>query len=145
METVLQLVARLSAGLFAGAAMYVSLVEHPARMRCGTSLAATEFGPSYYRAAAMQAPLASAGFLSGTAVWLMGAHFLWAVGGILLGSTILVTMIVIWPTNKQLLDPALDKDSALANRLLVRWGRLHILRTNLSIVAFLMFLTLKSH
>jgi len=93
----------------------------------------------------MQAPLASAGFLSGTAVWLMGAHFLWAVGGILLGSTILVTMIVIWPTNKQLLDPALDKDSALANRLLVRWGRLHILRTNLSIVAFLMFLTLKSH
>ena len=53
----------LSAGLFAGAAAYVTFVEHPARMQCGIRLAATEFAPSYKRATLMQAPLAAIGFL----------------------------------------------------------------------------------
>ena len=35
MESVLQLVATLSAGLFAGAATYITFVKHPARMECG--------------------------------------------------------------------------------------------------------------
>lgn len=144
MEAILQLVATLSAGLFAGAAAYVSLVEHPARMQCGTRLAVTEFGPSYKRATAMQAPLAAVGFLSGTAAWLIGGHILLVVGGVLLGAVIPLTLVVIMPTNKQLLDPSLDKDSVLAKQLLVRWGRLHALRTILSGVAFVIFLVLKS-
>jgi hypothetical protein len=144
METGLQLVATLSAGLFAGAALYITLVEHPARMQCGPGLAVTEFGPSYKRATVMQAPLAAVGFLSGTAAWLTGAHFLWAVGGILLGAVIPLTLIIIAPTNKQLLDSALDRDSALGQRLLRRWGRLHALRTVMGVVAFVMFLILKS-
>jgi uncharacterized membrane protein len=143
MEPVLQLVATLSAGLFAGAALYVTFVEHPARMQCGPSLAVTEFGPSYKRATVMQAPLAAVGFLGGTAVWLMGAHILWAAGGILLGAAIPLTLIAILPTNNQLLDPALDKESAFAKRLLVRWGRLHAIRTILSVIAFVTFLILK--
>src|SRR5256885_238109 len=40
--------------LFTGAAIYVNLAEHPARMACGTQLAATEWIPSYKRAARMQ-------------------------------------------------------------------------------------------
>jgi hypothetical protein len=120
MEAVLQLVATLSAGLFAGAALYITLVEHPARMQCSTCLAVTEFSPSYRRATAMQAPLATVGFLSGTAASLIEAHFLWAAGGVLLGAVIPLTLIAIAPTNKQLLDPALDRDSTLAGRLLLR-------------------------
>src|ERR1700736_2298220 len=143
MAIVLELAATLSAGLFAGAATYITLVEHPARMQCGTRLAVTEFGPSYKRATMMQAPLAAVGFLSGTAARLTGVHFLWAVGGVLLGAVIPLTLIVIAPTNKQLLDPALDRDSALAQRLLLRWGRLHAIRTIVSAVAFVMFLLLK--
>ncbi len=50
----LEMLSTLSAGLFAGAAIYISLVEHPARLECGTSLAITEFAPSYRRAAVMQ-------------------------------------------------------------------------------------------
>ncbi len=145
MEAALQLLATLSAGLFAGAATYIIFVEHPARMQCGTDLAVTEFGPSYKRATMMQAPLAAVGFLSGTAAWLIGSHFLWAAGGVLLGAVIPLTLSVIAPTNKQLLDPALDKDSPLAKRLLLRWGRLHTLRTILSAVAFVMFLILKHY
>jgi hypothetical protein len=33
----------LASGLFSGAALYVSFVEHPARMQCGTRHAVTEF------------------------------------------------------------------------------------------------------
>ena len=134
MESALQLIATLSAGLFTGAAIYITFVEHPARMQCGTDLAVTEFGPSYKRATMMQAPLAAVGFLSGTAAWLIGSHFLWAAGGVLLGAVIPLTLIVI-----------AHKDSPLAKRLLLRWGRLHSLRTILSTVAFVMFLILKSH
>jgi len=54
-----QFLTTLCCGLFAGAAIYVNLVEHPARMECGTEIAATEFGPSYRRAAVMQASLAA--------------------------------------------------------------------------------------
>ena len=93
----------------------------------------------------LQATLAAVGFLSGTATWLIGAHFLWAAGGVLLGAVIPITLIVIAPTNKQLLNPSLDKDSALAHRLLLRWGRLHALRTIMSGLAFVMFLILKSY
>ena len=49
----------LSCSLFAGAALYINLAEHPARMECGTALAATVFKPSYRRAAVMQASLAT--------------------------------------------------------------------------------------
>ena len=50
-----ELLATWCAGLFAGAAIYITFVEHPARLECGTELAATEFGPSYRRATLMQA------------------------------------------------------------------------------------------
>ena len=36
-------------------AVYITLVEHPARMECGTEVAATEFRPSYRREAVLQA------------------------------------------------------------------------------------------
>ena len=47
------------------------------------------------------------------------------------------TLIVILPTNKRLLDPALDPQGAEASHLLNRWGRLHAVRSVLSAAAFL--------
>ena len=38
----LSLLATVCAGLFSGAAIYVNLVEHPARLSCGTELAVKE-------------------------------------------------------------------------------------------------------
>ena len=93
----------------------------------------------------MQAALAAVGFLSGIGAWWVGAHFLWAAGGLLLGAVIPLTLIVIAPTNNQLLDPSFDKDSPLAQRLLVRWGWLHSTRTILSAVTFLIFLIQKGY
>jgi uncharacterized membrane protein len=132
-------VATLAAGIFAGAAIYVSVVEHPARLSCGTEIAVREFAPSYKRGAIMQASLAIAGCVAGV----IGGWSLNDTGSIvaalLLGIIVAFTLIVILPTNKRLLDPALDASGAEAASLLRRWGRLHAVRSVLSVAAFLIF------
>ena len=75
-----QFLAVLCCTLFAGAAIYISLVEHPARMACDTKTAATVWTPSYKRATVMQAPLAALSFLFGVGAWLFGGGILWLMG-----------------------------------------------------------------
>jgi Domain of unknown function (DUF1772) len=128
--------------LFTGASAYINLVEHPARMECGVELTATEFAPSYRRASIMQAILAAVGLISSIAAWFAGASFWWVVAGVLLGSVIPFTLIVILPTNKLLLSPGLDRQSAQTERLLARWGTLHAVRSPVSGLALLLFLYL---
>ena len=142
MRQIAEFIAVLACGLFAGAAVYVSLDEHPARMKCGVEIAATEFPPSYRRGSVMQVILAAVGLLSSIAAWLAGATFWWLVDGALLGSVVPFTLIVILPTNKQLLSPTLDRRSAQTERLLARWGKLHAVRSFLSALALLLFLYL---
>jgi hypothetical protein len=139
LENFFEITAILACGMFTGAAVYINLVEHPARMNCGARLAVTEFGPSYRRAAVMQASLAVIGFLTATAAWLMGASRWWLVGGIILVSVVPYTLVAIMPTNKELLNPDLDKDSVRAHRLLKKWNQLHTVRSLLSFIAFLVF------
>jgi hypothetical protein len=128
------------AALFAGAAIYINVVEHPARISCGTELALREFAPSYRRATVMQVFLAVAGCITGT-LSASARRDLWpAVGAFLLGVVVPFTLIVILPTNNQLLDPALNPDGEKASALLVRWGRLHAIRSILSAAAFVVFL-----
>jgi len=124
------------AGLFSGAALYINFVEHPARMSCGPELALREFAPSYQRATIMQVPVAIGGLALGlTAAWQL--HDPWvAVGAVLLGTSVPFTLIVVFPTNKQLLDPALDSRSPRATSLLRLWNRLHAIRSFLSATAF---------
>jgi hypothetical protein len=101
-------------GLFAGAALYISLVEHPARMECGTALAATEFGPSYRRATVMQVSLAIAAFLAAMVSFTFASNYAWLLGGLCIVAVIPFTLIVILPTNKKLLDPSLNRNSEAA-------------------------------
>ena len=142
MRQLAEFIAVLGCALFTGAAIYITFVEHPARMQCGVEIAATEFVPSYRRATAMQVACAAVGLVSSLAAWLTGASFSWLIAGVLLGSVIPFTLIVILPTNKQLLTPTLDRRSAEAERLLTRWGRLHAVRSVLSGLALLLFLYL---
>jgi hypothetical protein len=142
MRQIAEFIAVLACALFAGASVYINLVEHPARMECGAEIAAAEFVPSYRRATIMQATCAALGLLSSIAAWLAGATFWWLVAGVLLGSVIPFTLIVILPTNKRLLSPTLDRRSAETGHLLARWGALHAVRSLLSGTALLLFVYL---
>ena len=112
MRQIAEFVAVLTCGLFAGAAAYVSLVEHAARMECGVEIATAEFPPSYHRGTIMQVTLAAVCLLSSIAAWLAGATLWWVFAGALQVSVIPFTLIVILPTNNQLLNPARDRRSA---------------------------------
>jgi uncharacterized membrane protein len=139
----LEILATLAAGLFAGAAIYIDLAEQPARKQIDTATALTEWRPSYKRAAVVQPILAAVGFLSALGAWLMGGSVWWLAGGVLLVAVIPYTLIIVFPTNNKLLDPAMvDKDPKLARRLLIRWGRLHTVRSIMSLAAFLAFMLL---
>ena len=134
------IVTTLCTGLFAGAATYINLVEHPARMTCGTATALAEWRPSYKRATVMQASLLIAGVLSA-----VGAAFTesrktgWLYGGLLLASIAPLTLIGMSPTNSQLFEPSSEQDLDRVQQLLSRWNRLHAVRSALSASAFLIF------
>jgi len=135
-----EVLATLSAGVFAGAAIYINLGEHPARMECGTEVALRQFAPSYRRATIMQVPLALIGFLMAMVAWLRGGSIWWLIGGVTLIAVIPFTLLIIFPTNKRIFEHSLTQDSGSASKLLVRWGRLHAIRTILGTLSFLIFI-----
>src|SRR5262245_48921251 len=135
--TIATFIATVAAGLFAGAATYVSVVQHPAWLACGPAFAIKEFGPSYHRAAIMQGELAMIALVSAAAAWFQGSGAGWLAGGLFLGALVPFTLVIMMPTNRRLLDPQLDPGSREAGELLLRWGRLHAVRTAIGVAVFL--------
>lgn len=90
----------------------------------------------------MQAGLAALGLLASIAAWLAGANLLVAVARAVLGSVIPFTLLVILPTNQQLLSPSVDARSGPIGPLLGRWGRLHAGRSVLGGLALVLYLYL---
>jgi len=140
MFAIFQFLAVLCCILFAGAAIYINLVEHPARMGCDTKTAATVWMPSYKKATLMQAPLAVISFLAGVAAWLLGGGLLWLIGAVLIGLVVPFTLLAVMPTNNQLLAPGRDLSSTETRSLLEKWGRLHAVRSALSFLASIVYL-----
>jgi len=72
-----------------------------------------------------------------TGAWLYGAAAILAV--------VPVTLVVIFPTNKKLLEPGRDLKSSETQSLLERWGRLHAIRSALSVAASGFFVWAATH
>jgi anthrone oxygenase-like protein len=134
-----EVLATLCSGLFAGAAAYVTVAEAPALQSCGMELAAKAFPPTYRRAAAMQAPLALVGFVSGLAASWSTRQLATLAATLLLGSVLPYTGLVVMRVNNRLLAHDLDARSPEVGPLLSRWARLHSVRTLLGTLAFLLF------
>jgi hypothetical protein len=126
--------------LFAGAATYITLVEHPARLSLGPEIAARQWAPSYARATMMQVPLALMATAGGVFLWLRGAGRLWLWGALCIVAVIPFTLLAIMPTNAALLEPGRDLASPETRALLETWGRLHAVRTGLSLLATIVML-----
>lgn len=137
MLIVLKLIAMTCTALFAGAALYISLVEQPARLLASMEVALGEFRPGFPRARALQATLAVAGGLAAGLGWWRGADPAWLVASLCLFSIVGITLVVITPVYTALLDPSLSPAAPEARVLLEQWGRLHALRTALGLVALL--------
>src|SRR5258707_595612 len=129
----LKVIATFSAAMFAGAALYVNVAEHPARMTLDTRFAAVQWAPSYRRATWMQAPLALLSLVAGLGSWFLGGGLGWAIAGLLIGAVVPFTFIGIMPTNRALLAPGRDLDTAETRTLLDHWSKLDAVRTVLSL------------
>ena len=82
------ILAILCTGVFAGAAVYITAVEHPARLACGPTIAVKAFASSYHRAAVMQASLAVVGCVAGVTAWMHSGNGWLLTGALLLGSVV---------------------------------------------------------
>ncbi|CAD8212771.1 unnamed protein product [Paramecium octaurelia] len=138
-QTKLTLLGAAFSGLFSGAAIYVNVVEHPARLSCGADIAHAQWVPSYKRAAIWQASLASLGGLVGVINYAKNKNKLALKAGVLLLLVIPFTFIAIMPTNKILLEKQ-DIKKEEKEQLLTKWGQLHAVRTVASLISFGIFL-----
>ena len=118
----LKLIAMTCTALFAGAALYISLVEQPARLLASMEVALGEFRPAFPRARALQAVLAVVGGIAAGLIWWHGAGLAWLVPSLCLLPIVVFTRVVIKPVYMALLD---------------RWGWLHAVRTVLGLVALI--------
>jgi uncharacterized membrane protein len=132
--------ALVAAALFTGAAVYVSAVEHPARMMLDDTSLLVQWKPAYERGALMQASLAIIGFLLGLLAWWQSGDWLWLLGALVLVANWPYTLVIIMPLNNRLksIDDA-DAD-APTRQLLATWAKLHAGRSALGVAATLLFL-----
>jgi hypothetical protein len=130
----------VAAAIFTGAALYVSIVEQPARLLLDDRALLTEWKPSYTRGAAMQAPLALLGCLVGLIAWWQTSHPGFLIGAVAMIAPWPWTLIGIKPTNDALLATEPDQAGPPTRALVARWGGLHAVRTGLGALATLGFL-----
>jgi hypothetical protein len=90
----------------------------------------------------MQASLAVSSSLAAVSAWLLGAGLWWLIGAIVIFSVVPFTLLIIKPTNQQILAPGRNLASPETRALLERWGKLHAVRSLLSAVAIVIFLIL---
>lgn len=135
----LSVAALMLATLFAGAALYITLVEHPARLTLTDAPLLAQWRPSYKRALPIQAGLAVAGGIAGIAVWHLTRDWRWLAGAVTLLANWPFTLLVIMPVNKRLLAMSADEAGAESRSMLGRWGGLHNVRSILGSIAALLF------
>lgn len=134
------LLALTISAVFAGAAIYVSVAEQPARLRLDDRALLRQWQPSYKRGAAMQASIAIVACVLGLIAW-------WSSGGLafLVGAVLIIlpwpwTLIAMMPTNRVLEAMDIGAGNPQARSLIVKWGNLHLARVALGVLATLAFL-----
>lgn len=137
---ILVLLAILASGTFFGAALYISLVQHPAILECETSVGKKFFPKMYNRAAPVQVTLAVISFLAGLLQWYLSVNILWLVAALLMISVVPITLIIIKPINDMLLSDNHVLEHAETEKLLKQWGTKHVFRTVVSGISFFVYL-----
>jgi hypothetical protein len=139
MVPLLKLIATLSAALFAGGGLFVSIVIYRAIMMDMASAVAL-FGRIYNKAAPWQGSNAIICLVAAVIVSVMSGDWWWAIGGLLVGASVPFTLLVMMPVNNRLLDEKGAPTPDAAAALLKQWGRLHWVRNVLSTAGLVVML-----
>jgi hypothetical protein len=124
-----------TAAVFTGAAIYVNVAEQPARLTLDNQALLTEWQPSYERGAIMQASLAIISGVLGTLAFFFTYDWRWLVGAALILAPWPYTMFIIMPTNHVLKATPPAQANEQTRELVQQWGRLHMGRSALGLLA----------
>lgn len=127
------------AALFTGAAFYINWAEQPARLALDDHALLAQWKPSYARGFTMQATLAVVGFMLGALAWWSTVNVAWLAGAVVLVANWPYTLLGIMPTNHVLNAIAPEDAGPKSRALIIRWGKLHAVRTALGALATLIF------
>jgi hypothetical protein len=122
------------ASALSGAAVYVNVVEQPARLALEDQALLNEWGPSDQRGVALMAGLALISAILGLASWFESADVRWAIGALIVISSWPYTYFVMSPMNNQILNLS-PRDVGAARALVRQWGLLEYGQTGIGLVA----------
>jgi hypothetical protein len=109
------------ASAFAGASIYVTLVEQPARLALDDSSMMREWAPSDRRGFALLGGLALLAAIAGFAAFGQGNDIRWLLGALIALASWPYTYFIIVPLNNRLLSAPAEADS---REVVTIWGQL---------------------
>ncbi|MFP6712384.1 MAG: DUF1772 domain-containing protein [Rhodospirillales bacterium] len=125
--------------VFTGAALYINIAEHPARLILEDGALLAQWKPSYKRGFVMQASLAVIGFLLGFLAWYMTGIWQWGLGAAILVCNWPFTLVAIMPVNNRLMAMPVDSPTDELRILMSKWIRFHAVRSALGATATIIF------
>jgi hypothetical protein len=132
--------ALIVAAAFTGAAIYINIAEHPARLGLDDRALLEQWKPSYAHGYAMQASLVIVGTFLAVAAFFVLHDWRWLLGAAVFFANWPYTLLGIMPTNHKLNAIPPDEAGAQSRAMLVKWGHLHAIRSALGATATLIFL-----
>lgn len=127
------------AAAFSGAALYINLVEQPARLALDDNGLLSEWRPSDRRGFAMLASLALVAAVLGLATYFETQDVRWAIGAIVIICSWPYSFFAMVPMNNRILAISAN-DPGAARDLVSTWGLLEYGHTAIGIVACAAFL-----
>jgi hypothetical protein len=118
------LLALVFASAFAGAALYLNLVEQPARLALDDASMIREWAPSDRRGFALLGGLAVLAALSALTAFAQGSDVRWLIGALIVLASWPYTFFVIVPLNNRLLAASAAQPEADAREIVTFWGQL---------------------
>lgn len=138
----LEVLSTVAAGIFSGSAIYVNVVEHPARMTLtDTKSCHRQWMESFDRAKVLQSCLALVSTVSGVGAYYCnpkkGLPFL--IGGGIVALVFPYTLFILKPNS---IDPIYDKDitskksESVIRDTIVKWNNYHMVRSFIGMPVF---------
>ena len=129
------LIALVLAAFFTGAAVYISLIEQPARLLLDHRGLLIEWQNTYPSATRMQGAIAITAALAALWATWSSRDWRWLVGAVLILANWPYTFLALMPINHALMALAPDAASTSSRALIEQWGSLHAVRSGLGILA----------